>query len=816
MRADAAATTQVTGTASDYVALVFDADGRVVSGTPHSARLAGYAPGRRVRTGNADATARADPVASLFERSRSLERVVPHRATCLLEDGSEVEVELSSAPLLAAGGRVDGVVVVIRGLHGPREYAFAPSATPSRLQELLEASGALVWELDLVSNATTWWVGAGGTSEGSQSDAAGPTANGEPSRRAGRLAPADRERVLASALAAMRAAPGIAATHRVTLADGSDRWFTLTAEVLADRTGRPVRMQGMALDVTREHEALDRLRLHSQHTQEFVMRVRIGARVAFEYVSPACLYFTGYSPEELYDAGIAYALGAVEPATVTRMREDMLNGSLDGKSYEFPTRRRDGSVLWVRAVIRQTADGLGDTILEITVRDVGQTKALEIEIARLRLTDMLTGVGSRQALEERWPTLRDRALSSDSWTVVAQVDIDRFGLVNSGLGIGVGDELLRAVARRLTETVGGSDLVVRLGSDDFVVVAGGIDSRVAALATAGRLAGAFHDPVRSSGRNTFVAVSVGASILPPRPWSSEDGLDVRLAEADAAMRVVKARGGNGIEVFAEEMRTEARDKVEILAALRDGIESQEFVLHYQPIVDIGSRSIVAAEALLRWQHPSRGLLPPGEFVGLAEETGWIVPIGSWALEQACAVANAWPAVGGTRVKIAVNLSARQLSSVDLVGAVASSIERTGLDPSDLVLEITETAFIHDFDAAVWTLRRMGDLGVHIALDDFGTGYSSLAYLVKLPIDRVKIDRSMVAGLETSPHSRAVVAGVIGMTAALGIATIAEGVETAEQLEALQSLGCDLVQGYYFSRPLPEATFDELLRSAPEW
>ncbi|HUY29894.1 MAG TPA: EAL domain-containing protein [Acidimicrobiales bacterium] len=817
MDADGTVTAQKRSPVVDYMALVFDSEGRVVSGTPLAARLVGYVPGARMGDALGGDGRPADPVAVLVERSRRLERVAPHVATCVLDDGSELDVELSSAPLLGADGELSGVIVVLCSLHARRSGAIR--ATPSRLQELLEASGAFVWELDLESRAATWWAGGGATGSGleqSPRGAAGTGAGADLATRRPAPGPSDRERVVASALAALEAAPGGVATHRVTMSDGKDRWYALSAEFLVDDAGRAVRMQGMALDVTREQEALERLRLHSQHSHELVVRVRTGSRAAFEYVSPACEYFTGYSADELYEGGIAYALGAVDPPTVARMREDVRSGSLDGKTYEFPTRRRDGAVLWVRAVFRQIEDDTGEVILEITVRDVAQRKALEIEVARLRLTDMLTGVASRQSLEERWPGMRDRAIATGSWTAVVHLDIDRFGLVNSGLGIAAGDDLLRSVAHRLTESVTGSDLVVRLGSDDFVVVVGGIETRADALAVAGRLADAFHDPVRTSGRSTFVAVSVGASILPARPWSLEDGLDVRLGEAEAAMRVVKARGGNGVEVFAEEMRTEARDKVEILAALRDGIESEELVLHFQPIVDVRSGAVAAAEALVRWQHPTRGLLGPGEFVGLAEETGWIVPIGGWVLERACAVAARWPAVHARRVKVAVNLSARQLSSVDLVGAVAAAIDRTGLDPDDLVLEITETAFIHDFDAAVWTLRRMGDLGVHLALDDFGTGYSSLAYLVQLPIDRVKIDRSMVSGLHRDPHSRAVVAGIIGMTDALGIETIAEGVETIDQLRALRSLGCNLAQGYHFSKAIPEAAFENLLRAPPRW
>jgi|GEM_PF-5013452 diguanylate cyclase (GGDEF)-like protein/PAS domain S-box-containing protein len=664
-----------------------------------------------------------------------------------------------------------------------------------RLELLLAASGALAWELDLAGGEPVWLAGGSdGASDG------GPCTFGA----------GDRERVLASALAALDGSPRLSSTRSVTMADGTTRWYALTGQVVSGGADSGDRLYAIALDVTREHETLDRLRMHSEQARELIVRLRTGPNLGFEYVSPACLYFTGYTEKEMYENGIAYAFGAVEPSAVAHIRQDLLSGSIDGKSYDFPSRRKDGSVLWVRATFRQSVDEAGYMVLEIAVRDIGQMRALELEVTRLRLTDGLTGLLSRQALEEQWPLLRERAQASGTWTVLAHVDIDRFGLVNSGLGISAGDKLLRSVGHRLAQSVGAGDLAVRLGSDDFLVVLTGLDAHRSALAAARRVAGMFVEPIPGDDGGSFVTVSVGASLVPPGPWTAGDGLDSRLAEADVAMRVAKVRGGNGVEVFAGGMRAEARDKVELLAALRDAVGGSQLVLFYQPIVEVSSQVAKGAEALVRWEHPERGLLLPGEFIGLAEETGWIVPIGAWVLDTACRAARAWPAIVGGGPTIAVNLSARQLGSADLVGAIARALEESGLAAEELVLEITETAFIDDFDAAVWTLRRVSDLGVHLALDDFGTGYSSLAYLAQLPIDRVKIDRSMVAGLESNPHSRAVVAGIIGMADALDIQTIAEGVESIDQLRMLAELGCDLAQGFLFSGPVPLANLVRLL------
>ena len=679
----------------------------------------------------------------------------------------------------------------------------SPTGEPGgRLEALMAAAGALAWELDLAGGEPIWLAGG---HDGRNQPGDGIAA-GEPSV----ADPGDRERVLAAALAALGGSRWLSSTLPVTMADGTTRWYALTGQVVAADEASAGRMCAIALDVTRERETLDRLRMHSEQARELIVRLRTGPHLGFEYVSPACLYFTGYTEKEMYDNGIAYAFGAVEPSAVARIREDLLRGSIEGKSYDFPSRRKDGSVLWVRATFRQSVDEAGHLLLEIAVRDIGQMRALELEVTRLRLTDGLTGLLSRQALEEQWPLLRERAQVSGTWTVLAHVDIDRFGLVNSGLGISAGDQLLKSVGHRLAQSVGAGDLVVRLGSDDFLLVLTGLDSRRSALRSARSLTGAFVEPIAGDSGRLSVTVSVGASLIPPGPWDAGDGLDSRLAEADVAMRAAKARGGNGVEVFAGGMRAEARDKVELLAALRDAVDQNQLVLFYQPIVRLSDQAVAGAEALVRWEHPRRGLLLPGEFVGLAEETGWIVPTGAWVLDTACRAAQAWTGILGGGSAIAVNLSARQLGTADLVGAITSALDRSTLAPGDLVLEITETAFIDDFDAAVWTLRRVSDLGVHLALDDFGTGYSSLAYLAQLPIDRVKIDRSMVAGLESNPHSRAVVAGIVGMADALEIQTIAEGVESVEQLRMLVELGCDLAQGFLFSRPVPLSEMEQLV------
>ncbi|MDA8298261.1 MAG: bifunctional diguanylate cyclase/phosphodiesterase [Actinomycetota bacterium] len=470
----------------------------------------------------------------------------------------------------------------------------------------------------------------------------------------------------------------------------------------------------------------------------------------------------------------------------------------------------------MRTEIRVVEGEHGEDVLEVTAVDVHQTKLIELEVSRLLLIDALTGLASRRGLEQAWEERcaegaarmagEAEAEPPQAWAVLAQIDIDRFGVVNAGLGMVAGDEMLRVIGERLRALAGEGATVARMGADDFVVLVSGLATMADAYALAVQLVGSGAEPVRIGVRDVYSTVSVGATLLEQRAFGSGARLDEHLAEAHVALRAAKARNGNCVELFAEGMRAAAQSNIETHSALRHGIEARQFVLHYQPIVDLETREVVGAEALVRWQHPTRGLLLPSEFIPLAEETGAIVELGDYVIEEACRAAARWPAGPRGELTVAVNLSARQLLSPELVTRISRALESSGLAPERLVLEITETSVIYDLDGAGWTLRLLAEMGVHFALDDFGTGYSSLAYLVQLPIDRVKVDRSLVAGLPRTSGSQAVIAGVVGMTRAMGFHVIAEGVETEDQIDALNGLACHLAQGFLFSPPVSERRF----------
>jgi diguanylate cyclase (GGDEF)-like protein len=376
------------------------------------------------------------------------------------------------------------------------------------------------------------------------------------------------------------------------------------------------------------------------------------------------------------------------------------------------------------------------------------------------------------------------------------LDLDHFKNVNDTLGHPAGDALLELVSRRLLGCVRETDVVGRLGGDEFAVlhVAEGRPPEAEALAR--RIIDALGAPYVVEGRRVVVGASVGLAFA--AGGDAGAGPDVLLKNADMALYRAKAEGRGTFRVFEAEMDAAVQARLAIESDLREAVERRQFELYYQPLFDLRARRVSGYEALIRWRHPERGLIPPAQFVPIAEEMGLIVPIGEWVAHRACADAAAWPAP----VKVAVNLSPVHFRAGDVVGAVAGALRRSGLDPSRLELEITESALLRDSDAVVATLHRVRGLGPRIAMDDFGTGYSSLSYLRSFPFDKIKIDQSFVREMGGRPDCFAIVNSVSDLAARLGMTTTAEGVETAEQLGMVRRAGCTEAQGYHFGGPLP--------------
>jgi diguanylate cyclase (GGDEF)-like protein/PAS domain S-box-containing protein len=448
--------------------------------------------------------------------------------------------------------------------------------------------------------------------------------------------------------------------------------------------------------------------------------------------------------------------------------------------------------------------GIANVLAEAIARE-----AAEDRMRHQALHDPLSGLPNRTLLLERLGHWLGRAERGDKTAAVLFVDVDHFKVVNDALGHELGDRLLCTVARRLRAALRPSDTVARIGGDEFVVLCEDIDSEHEALAVAKRLSDAFEDPFKLAGRVHRVTASIGVAT-----WKSGVTADELMRDADAAMYRAKERGRARFELFREGMRAWSESWLTIEAELREALEQGQLSNVYQPIVDPSDGGIVGFEALVRWHHPERGMVPPLDFIPMAEQTGLIVQLGHAVLLEACQEAARWPARSdGAELRISVNLSPRQLVDPGLVDSVQAVLRVTGLAPDRLSLEITESAFADDPARALDVLQRLKELGVRLELDDFGTGYSSLTYVRMFPIDALKIDRSFVQGLCQSPEDAAIVAAVISMGRALGVNVVAEGVESEDQASVLSTLGCKLAQGFLFSRPVPAGMLAELVADA---
>ena len=445
------------------------------------------------------------------------------------------------------------------------------------------------------------------------------------------------------------------------------------------------------------------------------------------------------------------------------------------------------------------------------LEEVGEQAATEEALAHAYLHDSLTGLPNRTQFTYRLAYALASSRETPGSVAVLVLDLDRFKAVNDALGHEVGDELLVAVAGRLTssgrhpapapaEAAPAPALLARLGGDEFLGLFHGEDAEASALAYCERALAELAVPLAVAGKDIYVGASIGIA-------STDTGTTeptALLSNADAAMYQAKRRGGNRVEVFGEELRVRVLDRMDTEHALHGALERSELALHYQPVVRVADGRPVGCEALLRWDHPDQGLVSPNRFIPVAEESGLIIPIGTWVLEEGCRQVARWEEMGmaGPAGVLEVNLSARQVDHPDLVASVERALADSGLSPDRVVLEITESTLMHDARSALRVLQRLKDLGVSLAIDDFGTGYSSLGYLQRFPLDVLKVDKSFVAGLGQAPGGEEIVAAVVGLAHALGLRVVAEGVETHRQLAALQELGCDFAQGYLFSPPVP--------------
>lgn len=597
--------------------------------------------------------------------------------------------------------------------------------------------------------------------------------------------------------------------------DGRTVWVAERGSPIYNELGEALALEGHVQDISARknveqslRDAERRFRSIFENAIEGIYQTTAGGQ--YLVVNPALAYMYGYSSaQELMSAlnNIQKQL-YVDP----HRREEFVKELLEQKNlknFQSQVYRRDGSIIWISENAHMVHDESGNFLYyEGTVEDITEHKNYEKKIEHLATHDSLTGLPNRHMLSDRLQQCINYAVRGQHKVAVAFLDLDQFKLINDSLGHEVGDQLLIIIAERLTKCLRQSDTVVRLGGDEFVMLLPNVHEIEDSTVSMQRVLNAVAQPCIINNLNFVVSCSIGISIFP----DDASNPNILLKHADAAMYEAKHAGRNNYQIYTQKVNDESSNRVNIEYRLRGALERGEFVLHYQPKLDFKSGTICGAEALIRWAAPGEELISPSNFIQIAEETGLIEKIGEWVLVTACLKAKEMQQKLGVPFPISVNVSPRQFKQPNLAEMIKKVLDVTQLNPECLELEITESTLINDAPKFIETLHLLKKLGVKLAIDDFGTGYSSLAYLKNFPVDRLKIDKLFVKNSEHDAANAAILKAIIVVGQSLKLKVIAEGVETADQYEYLESMNCDELQGYYFSKPLAAANFEDFVYS----
>jgi diguanylate cyclase (GGDEF)-like protein/PAS domain S-box-containing protein len=797
---------------SDDAIIRMDLDGTILSWNAAAQRLYGYAAEEAVGVSVSILSppdSRED-IASILERIRRGERIDHFNTIRVRKGGTPLQVSLSVSPVRDGQGRIVGASTMTRDISQQIRAEQALRESEERFRKVF-ADGP---------------VGMALLGEGSRFLEANESLArmlGHTTDELARLTfpdvthPADLDLDVGLARKLFDGEiPGYQIEKRCVSKSGETIWINLTASVVRDVAGSAPYGLAIIENITDRKGAEKALRDAKERFASAFDNAPIGIALTslagdFLQVNRALCRMTGYSEEEL----LAWQFQDLSHPDDIDAERPYLGQVLSGeiRSYQIEKRYRhaDGHTIWVLVSMSMVTDSGGQALhIILQAEDVTERRLAEEQLVHRSLHDPLTELPNRMLFMDRLGQALRRDERRPGSVAVMFVDLDHFKVINDSMGHEAGDQVLGVIASRLQSILRPGDTVSRFGGDEFVILCEDILDERQAVRIADRLARTVAQPLPLPTGDVVVTASVGIALA----MDATDRPEALIRDADAALYRAKERGRARHELFDHAMGMRAVKRMETENELRQAIERGELRLHYQPIVRAGNGRIASVEALVRWEHPEKGLLPPDEFISVAEETGLIEPLGSWVLHEACSQFGRWQARApdGLPLVMAVNLSARELGRQGFVGRVEDALAEVRMDPTNLCLEITETVLIEAARSARSALDELRKIGVSLAIDDFGTGYSSLTYLKRFQVDSLKVDRSFVEGLGRDPEDTAIVTAVVALAHALGLSTVAEGVESHEQLEQVQSLGCDFVQGYYFAAPQPADMLQDILLS----